>query len=709
MRDFAFWTDTLWQTLERYDAALVRAVAGRLVKPRGQWPTDELITRCVAAVTNAAVIDRRVQDLDPACRKLLACIGRSRQPCWRLGSLIELVTALGHAEGTKPIFDLFEAGLLYPELPAADGMPKLQSFEGWLGQNGGAGYPVFAHPAITARALKEDLGLPVLAADDPPATAAWREADGLEWPLRLAALWQQVAASPLRRTQQGDFFKRDFDRLRTDPLLTSPPADNVMDLPDPGLLTAALAEAEAVLVGGDGELRAGALPAAWELGLTAALASLWAALSRLRGWNPLDGAKADATFANPFPSAQLLLLLLLLSLREGQWARPHDLETWLVENHPYWAGDGVRPSRRKPWAATFLLGLAYPLRMVQATRGADGEWLVRLSPTGRWLLGEAGEPPEQPQPPQTLLVQPNLEILVYRQGLTPHLISRLGRLAAWKTLGSACTLQLQPETVYRALESGLTFDDVLRTLERHGMRPTPPAVVDLLRTWADKRERITVYPAAALFEFANAEDLNAALARGLAAVRLSDKLAVVTNEADIDFRHFRLTGTRDYGRLPEPCVAVNDDGVTLAVDLSKSDLLLEAELQRFAEPLDGADVNGQRRYRLTPRSLASGRETGLTAKVLDEWFTQRAGRPPSAAARLLFNGSLTPAVQLRSRLVLHVPTAEIADGLQQWPGTRPFVEDRLGPTALVVSAEHAEDFSRRLAELGVQLTTQAPS
>src|SRR5207249_1544544 len=116
LHDAAFWSDRLQRTLERYDAALVRQVAARLIRPRNQWPVEELIERCIAAVGNAAVIDRRVKDLDQAGRRLLALIGHSRQLRWKLGNLLELLAALGHAEGPQPVFDLFEAGLLYPDL-----------------------------------------------------------------------------------------------------------------------------------------------------------------------------------------------------------------------------------------------------------------------------------------------------------------------------------------------------------------------------------------------------------------------------------------------------------------------------------------------------------------------------------------------------------------------------------------------------------------
>src|SRR5581483_2978471 len=142
------------------------------------------------------------------------------------------------------------------------------------------------------------------------------------------------------------------------------------------------------------------------------------------------------------------------------------------------------------------------------------------------------------------------------------------------------------------------------------------------------RERLSVYASATLFEFASAEDLNEALARGLPATRLSERLAVVAQESDIDFRHFRLTGTRDYGLPPEQCVAVGDDGVTLTVDLSKSDLMLETELQRFAELSGRPEQNGRRTYLLTPASLAAARADGWQAPNLEEWFLQRTGQAP---------------------------------------------------------------------------------
>ena len=97
-------------------------------------------------------------------------------------------------------------------------------------------------------------------------------------------------------------------------------------------------------------------------------------------------------------------------------------------------------------------------------------------------------------------------------------------------------------------------------------------------------------------------------------------------------------GLRDYGLPPERCAEVEADGVTLTVDPTRSDLLLETELPRFAEPAERPS-NGRRGYRLTPASLAAARDSGMTLAGLELWFQQRTGQPLTPAARLLLTGA----------------------------------------------------------------------
>src|SRR6516162_1254270 len=101
------WRTTFRQALERYDPPLLRRVAARLLKPRNQWPVEELVDRCIAAGENAPLVDRRLQELEADSRRVLAAIGFSGQPQWRLGSLVELAIALGESDGLKPVIALF--------------------------------------------------------------------------------------------------------------------------------------------------------------------------------------------------------------------------------------------------------------------------------------------------------------------------------------------------------------------------------------------------------------------------------------------------------------------------------------------------------------------------------------------------------------------------------------------------------------------------
>src|SRR5258708_10069097 len=99
------WTNRFRLVLERYDEPLLRQVANKLCKPRNQWPTEELIERCLATVANPAVIDRRLTDLDTGCLQVLALVGHSRQPRWRVGHLVEMAVALGQGDGLRPVVE----------------------------------------------------------------------------------------------------------------------------------------------------------------------------------------------------------------------------------------------------------------------------------------------------------------------------------------------------------------------------------------------------------------------------------------------------------------------------------------------------------------------------------------------------------------------------------------------------------------------------
>ena len=695
----ADWSDRAHAILSRYAEPLRRAVTAQLVKPRAPIPADDLADKCLATLGNPPVLDRRIKELPDPARKLLAGIGLSRRPTWRVGHLVSLLAALGHADGVGPVFTLLDNGLLFPDLPD-DAPAEVVQFDTWLGWAGTLYAPVFVPPAVAARARGEDLGLPVLAAEA-GANGAARQADGLDWPLRLAVAWQMVAATPVRLTQANTLFKRDLGRMQTDEVLTAAPPDQLVAVPDPGVLALFWANAAGLLDEKDGELHAGPFPERWGSQLGPALADLWAGLTAVEGWDPLAGYAPSDDGLSTLPSAGLLAVLLVARVPAGGWADSRAIAEWLWEHHPAWGG-ALSPDAQKvrglPWVEAFLLGVAYPLRLVEANSGGH----VRLTDFGRHLLAGGPEPAAAPVFPQTLIVQPNAEILAYRQGLTPALVAKLTRFARWKGVGPACTLELTPESTYRGLETGMTLAGVVQTLAQHSTRPVPPAVQDLVRRWADKRERISVVGSATLVEFQSPADLDAAVSRGVVAVKLTDRIGMTDDGRDPDFKHLRLVGNRDYEAKPQRCLAVADDGLTLTVDPALSDLLLEAEIGKIADSVNG-DPAGLRRYKLSPISLRRAAAAGWSVAELDAWFLARSGGGLSPAGRLFATApGLSPPTAERL-LVVKVGSEAAADGLMQWPATRGLIAERIGPAAVVVAEHDLPQLRDVLAEIGVVL------
>jgi hypothetical protein len=696
------WLDRVRDALSRYDESLRRIVASKLIKSRTVIPVEDLVEKCIATLFNPPVVDRRIKDLSVPARQMLALIALSRRPTWKVGHLVTLLSALGHHEGYAPVVELLDAGLLYPVLPP--GVSEVHQFEGWLTQSGGLHAVVFTHPTVAGRTRSEGFDLPELPGEKLHGAA--RTADGLDWLLRLAVVWQQVDETPVRLTQASLLFKRDLGRLQTDGLLNAAPPDQLGEVAEPGVLSLFWANAVGLVSESEGELRAQPFPASWGSNLDLTLAEVWSALTAVEVWDPLTGyTPADAGTA-PAPTAGFLALLLLARTDGSLWIDPQAVADWLWSHHPSWPSTLSKDESRVrglTWVRAFLLGVAYPLRLVEAI-DLEG-WKVRLSPLGRHLVAGAPAPSPAPAFPQALLVQPNAEVLAYRQGLTPGLIAKLSRFAAWTGLGPACTLQLTPTRTYQGLESGLPLASVLQTLNQHGMRPVPTAVDDLLRRWSDKRERITVYPSATLVEFQSPADLEAAIARGVVSVRVTDRIALAGDGSDPDYKHLRLIGNRDYESRPQRCLDVADDGVTLIVDTAQSDLLLEAEISRLAEPVTG-DPPGLRRYRLTPSTLRRAVETGFSLSDLDDWFRARAGQPLSPAGRCFVLGPQLPPPTTHQYLVIQVETADLADGFMQWHATAPLIDRRLGPTAFVVDRANLTRFKEVLGELGIGLESQ---
>ena len=295
--DPADWSDLLRQALGPTTSRSCARSPRRLVRTRNQWPADELIDRAAATVVNAAVIDRRLQDLDPAARQLLALVAAvppaalaPRQP-----------RRAGHrprpARGAVPADPgpASRTACSTPSLRRWGSASRLKSFEQLLAWPARGGLAVFAHPAVAARALGEDLGPAGTARGAASGRRSLREADGLEWLLRLSVLWQLVggraaAADAGRRLLQARPRPAARRRRAQRPAGRQPgrPAR-----PGPARGRAGRGGRDRAATATANSAPARCRPRG-TTGCRAALESLCAGLFRLESWDPQDGFRMAA-------------------------------------------------------------------------------------------------------------------------------------------------------------------------------------------------------------------------------------------------------------------------------------------------------------------------------------------------------------------------------------------------------------------------------
>ncbi len=708
-----------------YRAALKKYDGSRLVEIHAALGGADLggkPTRLPEAIADrlaeSRTAERMVGGLGHGPRVALGLFALTETAAWPAAGLGLGLACLG-VEAEAAIRRLLELGLV--AVKVGDSLEAVYDYDRAIGLQA-AQATLYAHPSAlnAARTMLPE-------GEGPPAVESVRqvrEADGLEPILRLAAVWQRIEEGPIRQTQHGTFFKRDRERLEDDPVLAGPIADAIEPLPDMALLWIALARGVGLVVPEEGSDRLIAAPpdfwAENAVHLPQMVATRWLAL---RDWHEQAGMRQEGSpvdLAVPFLRASVLTWL--AARPEPGWTAVDDLAGHLDALAPGWhrpllSDPGtIRAAGGREALDAIVLGSAYQLGLVRSAEEVPGgRRVVQLTPLGRYSLALGPPPPPRPTFDHFLFIQPNFEVIAYRQGLTPTLIGQFSRFARWSQVGAALELKLTPESVYRGLEGGLTTDAMLERLGRHSSRPLPAGVAEALRTWAGRRDRVTYYGSATLVEFASPEELEAALllfpeSRKAAPVRITDRLLLVEDEASIPFNRFRMAGSRDYRRPAETCVDVEGDGVGLSLDLGRSDLLVDAELARFADELpnrqrpDGASTP-RRRFVVTPGSLARAAENGMTPAQMARWFEQRTGEEVPAAVRLLLHAA-GPGVgpfPIRRPLVLTTPTADLLDGLLQHPRTGEFLDERLGPTTAIIPDDAIDGLRQALVELGLAL------
>jgi hypothetical protein len=731
-----------YQTAKLTEIVQVRGLVSEAARP------STLAAELTGELDDASAVSAQVATLSTEARTAVSLFGLTETTAWPYAGLSHSLTTLG-VEPRAAILELLERGLLALDSepgPVAGGnvdQPSIDDFARRIGE-GTSALVLRIHPSVpqAVRAVRPAGALNAYAGP----VARIRESDGLEPVLRLGAIWQRIGIEPLRQTQQRTLYKRDQERLEEDPVISGSIDDALEPLPGlPALWLSLARRLGLVRLDPSDERIFAAAPDFWAdnaVHLPQMVATSWLGLREWREWERPQGTEPEAGL--PLAFLRPAVLLWLTCLREEEWIALDDLAEHLRARNPDWdrltfqadaenatgadrrtAGGRARPDsavtragRGQRALGPLLLGAGYAFGLVRAAECAeDRRTVVQLTALGRYVLSMGPPPPPRPTFEHFLFVQPNLEVIAYRQGLTSQLVGRLSRFAWWAKIGAALELKLTQESIVFGLEGGLTPAQMLETLTRHSQRPLPTLVADAVGRWASRREQITFYAAATLIEFASSLERDQALAAWeendpQTFAPVADRFLLVENAQRIPTDRIRTSGARDYRHPPERCVTIEGDGVTLALDATRSDLLIDAELTRIADerretrsPRAAAAAPGARKYLVSAASLARATELGITPAQIADWFVRRTGAAPPPAIKLLLRStSPTPTVlNTRRMIVVSAPSPELMDGLLQHPATRPLLGERLGPCAVSVAESQLEPLRDTLRSLKIDL------
>lgn len=701
-------------TLAAYDQKLLEKTALRACRFSQAKKEPDLIKRLERSLASKRSVSKHAAQLDEHEQLALSLFAQTPLVRWRWDHAMQMLTSCGHASPYLAVQSLLGEGLLCMRKPySQDPLVRFEVADGAMG----AALPVIS---LAAAIDPEHLSIAPLL---PPLEQViecqkWRQCDGWEFPLRLAVLWRLASLSPIKRTQQDKLFKRDQERILRNPLITSPLLDCPESIEDSGNFIYRLALHQGWLPSRlDEQSPTGNLGEVWPEDLADLLLQCGRDLVLLEDWNELGSDTPVGSFSHQVASGRVMLLLLLGTLPDDTGTTLDELVARLEERQPPWNGEGeliaqlrypdVRAELVRRWTRICLGGPLYQAGLVKLGIAEGSTTVYALTELGKRFLGRTVEVPPFPSYPQTLLAQPNHELIVYRQGLSVPLLGELIQFAEPKSLGAALTFEVNADSIYHGLETGISSERIVETLVTHGGRELPSALADSIRTWSQKRDQLTLYANGSLFEFASKRDLEDALQRGMRGDRVSDTLLLVSGDAEPDLKHLRITASRDYRFPTQRCVTTGPDGVTLHVDTSKSDLMLDAELRRLAEPFTLSSSATEQVYLITASSLMSALEQGLGIDYIDQWFRNRTGDPPPPSVMLLFKAADSSRFVAKHQLVLHTDSPMIADGLLQHPSTADLFSERLGPTTLAVERESVVKLREALISMGIDFEIES--
>jgi hypothetical protein len=321
------------------------------------------------------------------------------------------------------------------------------------------------------------------------------------------------------------------------------------------------------------------------------------------------------------------------------------------------------------------------------TAGKNIRPCFRLTELGRTVFGAPEVEAAQKQgEARFLTVQQNLEVVAYLESADARQICTLSRFAAAASRagGPVQAFALRRESLYGALESGMTLDEVRTFLIEHGKTELPANVERMLSEWAGRRESMVLRTKVVLA-------LGPAETRTRGRALNSNVFLLPSATVKIAAKEFVDWTILDHENKPERTWTTDELGSLTA---SSGHSISRLRLARIAD----RTATG---WQISQQSVGRARMCGMTADQILGWLGGHlTAEVPALLEVAVRNWTGQQGVKLSQVQLLRIMQPQAKEALLHSTTFRPFLAGHIPPEWFLIRDDHLSEVRRLLERLG---------
>ncbi len=358
--------------------------------------------------------------------------------------------------------------------------------------------------------------------------------------------------------------------------------------------------------------------------------------------------------------------------------------------------------------------------LLKTGRTDTGVDVLQITRRGARALGLHSDP-DHPVQGGCLIVQPNLEVMVFLDNAPVGILHELYRVGDRRKLSDrVATFQLTTESVQRGYALGSSADDVLKVLSDMGHTPVPDSVAFQLQDWERVHRQVSVYIGGIALRHPDPEAFDLICGQlqhdlrdsDAELIRLGARDAFVTDARDPAVE--RALSAQPSVRLdalgePPRCLHFVDP-LVLLVDPYEWDVFTAVELPEIADVLEEDSSPRATFFELNIDKIRR-RFPDDPLAALRDFLDPRCpgGLPPAQSFRLRAELTKPASYHVATNVVVLTFTTELdADTFAELPEAEDLVDRRLGPTTFTVHPKHLALLDELVEELGLQVLPDPP-